>query len=353
MSRETKISIIIPVYNAEKYIEECMESLTGQSLKEIEIICVNDGSTDDSLEILRGFARGDGRVKIIDQKNAGIAAARNSGIARASGEYILFVDSDDFIDELYCEVLYSAAENRGADLVCGGVADYYSRKKIKKKKVLGEFGEEEKKCIKIDDSNRAFFFLKGYQGIVTAWGRLIKRKMMEDNGLLFYGGRICEDIPFTSLNFLYADTVAVEESVCYYYRKNVEGALSKKTDDMVSDVLKNFKTLKEELVRKGKAGPEIIKVIDLNVCDVLFGYYNKWNAGNFSRCSVPVIKELYAEIKNTYFDFFNIEDSVLASDNKIFRIKYRFFAFGFRHNIYIMPKIVRFLRNLARIFCFQ
>lgn len=88
--------------------------------------------------------------------------------------------------------------------------------------------------------------------------------------------------------------------------------MPKKTDDMVRSVLKNFKTLKEELMRKGKAGPELFKVIDLNVCDVLFGYYNKWNAGKFSRWFVPVIKELYAEIKNTCFDFFNIKDSVFG-----------------------------------------
>lgn len=106
-------------------------------------------------------------------------------------------------------------------------------------------------------------------------------------------------------------------------------------------------------MRKGKAGPELFKVIDLNVCDVLFGYSNKWNAGKFSRCFVPVIKELYAEIKNTCFDFFNIKDSVSASDNKVFRIKYEFFAFGLRHNIYITPKIMRFLRNFVRIFCFK
>ena len=158
---------------------------------------------------------------------------------------------------------------------------------------------------------------------------------------------------FCFIEFFIRRYVAVEESVCYYYRKNVEGALSKKTDDMVRSVLKNFKTLKEELMRKGNAGPELFKVIDLNVCDVLFGYSNKWNAGKFSRCFVPVIKELYAEIKNTCFDFFNIKDSVSASDNKVFRIKYEFFAFGLRHNIYIMPKIMRFLRNFVRIFCFK
>lgn len=350
MADEIKVSIIAPVYNVGEYLEQCMETLCGQTLKEIEIICVNDGSTDNSLSILESFAKKDPRVKIITKANAGIAAARNTGIEPALGEYILFVDSDDFIDKNYCEVLYSAAKKYDADLAFGGVASYCSDEKIKKGKVLKEFSREEKQHIKIDDANRSFFFSRGYKGIVTAWGRLIKRKMMNDNKILFYKERTSEDIPFTSLNFLYADTVTVDESVCYYYRQGVSSSLSKKTGNMVRAALKNFKNLKEDLFVRGKAKPELVKIVDLAACDVLFGYYDNWNTGGLSRCPVSVIKELYPDIRNIYFDFFDIRATVASSDNKAFKRKYKFFAFGIRHNIYIMPKILRFLRNVIRVF---
>ena len=90
-----KISIIVPVYNTSKYLDECLISLTSQTLNEIEIVCVNDGSTDNSLQILNNYKNKDDRIKIIDQKNQGVCAARNAGIRAAQGEYITFVDSDD------------------------------------------------------------------------------------------------------------------------------------------------------------------------------------------------------------------------------------------------------------------
>lgn len=93
-----KISIIVPVYNTEKFLEKCLNSLINQTLKDIEIICINDGSTDKSLQILEKFANKDKRIQIINQTNSGLSVARNIGIKKAKGEYIGFVDSDDWVD---------------------------------------------------------------------------------------------------------------------------------------------------------------------------------------------------------------------------------------------------------------
>ena len=93
-----KISIIVPVYNTEKFLEKCLNSLINQTLKDIEIICINDGSTDNSLQILEKFANKDKRIQIINQTNSGPSIARNIGIKKAVGEYIGFVDSDDWVD---------------------------------------------------------------------------------------------------------------------------------------------------------------------------------------------------------------------------------------------------------------
>ena len=99
MDNQVFVSIIIPVFNAAPYLDKCLSSVTNQRLKNIEIICVDDGSTDRSLEILSKYEKNDARIRIIRQKNSGVSAARNKGILNAKGEYIAFLDADDFVDK--------------------------------------------------------------------------------------------------------------------------------------------------------------------------------------------------------------------------------------------------------------
>ena len=122
-----QISVIIPVYNSEKYLPQCLESIVGQSYGDIEIICVNDGSKDKSTEILNSYAAKDERIKIINQKNKGQSAARNAGLDVATGKYIAFVDSDDVIDFRFFEILYTAAERSGSEVVCCGFKKIYDK----------------------------------------------------------------------------------------------------------------------------------------------------------------------------------------------------------------------------------
>lgn len=119
-----KLSVIVPVYNTEKYLSKCLDSLTGQTLSDIEIICINDCSTDNSLAILNEYATRDNRIEVINFKeNCGVSIARNTGIDVATGEYIGFVDSDDFIDSDFYEKLYNKAMETQADAVKGNVYD--------------------------------------------------------------------------------------------------------------------------------------------------------------------------------------------------------------------------------------
>ena len=112
-----KVSVIIPVYNVEKYLEECLESIIDQSLEDIEIVCVNDGSTDNSLSILESYAELDNRIKIISQENHGLAAARNTGLKNINGDYVYFIDSDDFLELSALEELYNLAKEKSLDFV--------------------------------------------------------------------------------------------------------------------------------------------------------------------------------------------------------------------------------------------
>lgn len=114
---DPKVSIIVPVYNVENYIKECLDSLIGQSMKEIEIILVDDGSTDFSGMICEQYAKNDSRIKVIHQKNTGQSAARNRGMNIATGKYIMFVDSDDYIARNACEVLFQTAEKNTVEVI--------------------------------------------------------------------------------------------------------------------------------------------------------------------------------------------------------------------------------------------
>ena len=112
-----KISVLVPIYNVEKYLPECLDSLISQTLKDIEIICINDGSTDSSLQIIKRYAKKDSRIIVINKKNSGYGDSMNQGLAKATGEYIAIVESDDYIDEDAWENLYKLAKKHNADIV--------------------------------------------------------------------------------------------------------------------------------------------------------------------------------------------------------------------------------------------
>ncbi len=353
MNENIKVSIILPVYNVEKYLRQCINSIIEQTLREIEVICINDGSIDRSLKIIQEYATNDPRIKVISKDNEGLSAARNDGMLVAKGEYLLFLDSDDYIDITYCEVLYKAAKKYNADLAFGGIVAFYSISNFCNGVFFSEFTAEEKQYFEINQSNRIYFFEKSYTGIATAWGRIIRREMLEEHSIKFYKERTSEDIPFTFLNLLYANAITVDDSVRYYYRKGIASSLSKKVDNMTKALLKNLNTLKGDLIERGYKNSEFTKIINLTACDVLFGYYDDWNVGNFSRCSLKTVKELYLVIKNTYMDFFEINTTVYSESNKKFKLKYKFFAFGIKYNIYLMPKLMRTVRNIIRILTFK
>lgn len=128
-----KVSVIIPVYNVEAYIEECVTSVRNQTLREIEIICVNDGSPDNSVEILKRMAKEDDRIVILEKENGGLSTARNAGLARARGEYVYFLDSDDYLVPETLQVLFDTATEKGLDNIYFGADTIYESPEIEKK----------------------------------------------------------------------------------------------------------------------------------------------------------------------------------------------------------------------------
>lgn len=124
------ISIIVPVYNSEKYIDRCLDSILNQTYKDLEIVLVNDGSNDQSLKILENYALRDTRIKVVNQENKGVAAARNTGLDNATGDYILYVDSDDWIENNMVERMVELSAN--ADIVFCGNDNAVSPESVKK-----------------------------------------------------------------------------------------------------------------------------------------------------------------------------------------------------------------------------
>lgn len=179
-----KVSIIVPVYNSEKYLEKCIESIRSQTLQEIEIILVNDGSTDASEDICRHYEETDTRIQVISQKNAGCAIARNAGLEIAKGEFIGFVDSDDVIHPQMYQILYENAKKFDADLVMGDAERAYPNNEIKKKLI-------EKEKLEISQLTPEQFYLEMFtnkNGIwqwISVWNKLYRKTVIGKQRFLY------------------------------------------------------------------------------------------------------------------------------------------------------------------------
>lgn len=203
-----KISVIIPIFNSAEHLSKCLESLCGQDLREIEIICVNDCSTDDSLAILQKFAGEDSRIKIINLKeNKGAAFARNIGVEKAVGEYLGFVDSDDFIDQNFYKKLFSKAQETNADAVKGNIRIYCPTKKS----ITSDTWIDINESVKSHPAN--FYF--------TFTSAIYKTAFIKENSIKFLEGLIhFEDPYFTIHAALFYQKLEVLDDVFYYYVNN-------------------------------------------------------------------------------------------------------------------------------------
>lgn len=210
-----KISVIIPCFNAERFLKECLESLLNQSFKDIEVITINDGSSDDTLKILNKFASIDNRLVIIDQKNSGASAARNAGIKLAKGEYLAFLDSDDFAAKDSLSKFYEAAKKYDADTVFGDFNTYKDGYTTKVNNYICEGGLLDKESFLFD-----YFTIDKAKSIFpTMCAKLIKTSLIKENNLLFLEDIfIAEDSNLSAkILWLSQKIVKINESV-YSYR---------------------------------------------------------------------------------------------------------------------------------------
>lgn len=225
-----KVSVIIPVYNAEKYLKECLESIINQSLKEIEIICIDDGSTDRSLEILREYEQKDNRVIVLQQENSGSGIARNAGIKKSDGKYISFLDADDnYPSTKVLEILVDVCEKYNMDIAGGGISLRKNNEIIPAiKRGVNNFFTEEG-IINYKDVQ----FDYGYQRYIFS------RELLLKNNILFPAYIRFQDPPFLVKAMICAENFYAiqEETYCYRWGHQNINWNFKRTNDMVLGII--------------------------------------------------------------------------------------------------------------------
>ena len=206
-----KVSIIVPVYNVEKYIDECIISLLNQTYENLEIILVDDGSTDTSGERCDKFADSDARIKVIHQKNGGAGSAKNRALNIVSGEYVAFVDSDDYVSTKYIQILVETIKNADADIAeCGFINLRKSQQTAVDNSPVGNFSAE----------SFLLRFLNDWKCCLL-WNKLFRRELLYD--LFFYEGRVIDDEFFTYKAVMRAKSVVVINDPLYIYRQRKTG----------------------------------------------------------------------------------------------------------------------------------
>lgn len=235
-----KVSILIPVYNTEKYLRKCLDSVVNQSLQDIEIIITNDGSKDGSQNIIEEYANKDKRIKYSIQENRGLGATRNKGLELAKGEYIAFLDSDDWVDKNYYRTMYEMAIKENSDLV---ISSYCIENNYVNKS----------KRIKCEYKNKEEYFNDLLKGKVAgfSWNKLYKKSLIKDNKLVFPLRGELENVEdqYFSIRCIYkSNKVSFVNSEDIHYRINNNSIVRKYQNNLANDIInlynKNFILLK-------------------------------------------------------------------------------------------------------------
>lgn len=236
-----KVSIIIAAYNVELYIERCLDSAVEQTLKDIEIIVVNDGSTDDTLEKILIYANRDSRIKIVDKKNEGLIEARKSGLEVASGEFLMFVDGDDWIDIKACEKLYKKSIELDLDILCYGL--YHAFDDHLELKNIYDF-----KLVKGEEYLKLVLLNKARANIVL---QLVKREFLIKNNIILPSNiTYAEDLAITVTLACNEPRVGtLNEPLYYYYQR--ENSVTNKVTNKVFDVEVAVNSIRNSLEEKG------------------------------------------------------------------------------------------------------
>lgn len=334
-----KVSVIIPVYNTSLYLEKCLRTVMNQSLKEIEIICVNDGSTDNSLEILERLQKEDNRIIIINKKNGGSSSARNTGLKIVKGEYIIHIDSDDWIDNDYLKSLYETAKKNDLDIV---VSDFINEIKNKFNHIIERdiLIEENEICT---GKEAMTIFLSSGLG-VAVWNKLIKKDLYKNNNM-FFNKEIFfnyEDINFMYKITYYANRVGRKSKKCYHYRIGENNGSQLLKLVKIKDALNAFSDLKNFYKKSNEI--ELLKLIMRKEIMILTNLFIQFEINEKQE------ENEYEEILNIFLNLIKEHPFILTKkikeSIKIIILFNLIKIFPNKYSFYILKKLYKFFRKL-------
>ena len=267
-----KVSVIIPIYNAYDYLRPAMDSVLDQTLSDIEVICVDDGSTDHSLDILKEYRESDARVRIITETNAGPALARNAGFKRARGEYVIFLDADDFFEPTLIEKLYTAATEKDLDIAIARYDIYNSKKAVFRKNTENEHIRIFENGAVTSKNQYPDYILQSTTG--SAWNKLFKKSFLAEKNIHFLPDvMMFEDVFFTVCALAFAERVSLVPEVLVHHRIYNEQSRAKHFKKYFSQVPEVYLRIKEFLMKGGMYEPLTNGYLNLTAsrCYYIFG----------------------------------------------------------------------------------
>lgn len=241
-----KVSVVVSVFNSENYLKECLDSITDQTLKDIEIIIVDDGSTDSSPQIIKNISRLDKRVRVISQPNFGAAKARNAGIDLANGEYLVVLDSDDIFDLDMLNEMYSKAKMHDADIVVCPYRNIGEKKDVNRGMYIQENIHSKDFFSNIELRNEIFQLSSP-----AAWNKLFKLDHVNSYKIRFQNLKTCNDLFFSYFSLATAEKISILNSSFVSYRFNSGGGISRTRGENYQNIFLALGKLKHSLIELG------------------------------------------------------------------------------------------------------
>lgn len=304
-----KISVILAVYNTEKYLRKCLDSLINQTLQDIEIICVNDGSTDNSLKILNEYQKLDSRIKVVNKENGGLSSARNEGMKYAKGEYIMHFDSDDYYELNMLEYMYNQTKENNCDVfICGYYTEY-----VNEGYVVNNSGYDI--VVKTDNELRELIYFLNISGMFNlVWNKIYKTSYVKNNQFKFPDfATTGQDLFFNVDIFKNTKKIGMtKKQFCHYMKYDTETLVSKFHSNLYYIALKRYESIKELF--------DCYKMDSIKEREWLVEYYFH----NIQNCLINLFRKDCIFNKNQKLDYikqFIIENNFLTDNLKYFKCK--------------------------------
>lgn len=307
------VSVVVPIYNIEKILSRCIDSIINQTYKDLEIILVDDESPDNSSAICYEYAKHDARINMINKQNGGLSDARNAGLKVANGEWIVFVDGDDWLESDYIERLLSAAQNNDADIAICSFKYVYPDGRLQP--VLTNEDQ------KIMSNRQALIDLLTYQqyGKVMTWNKIYKTKLFQKHQICFPKGKIHEDNFTTYKTYFYAKKIVYINQPLYNYFQRDNSIMAEKFSEKRLDAVEAAKQSLDFIRRKM---PEIVDAAEYNLMMSYITLLNRLHASN----SVIKYKKIWSKaMQDLHFLNSNITNNQYLRFKDRLRLKLSFF----------------------------